>query len=49
MKIAIAGAGYVVSTFIDTSGLIDNFKYKLDTKLADGICEFVKWHRDFYS
>ena len=32
----------------DVSGLIDDFGYKPDTKLADGIGEFVKWYREFY-
>ena len=33
----------------DVSGLIDDFGYKPDTKLADGIGEFVKWYREFFS
>ena len=41
--------GDVVSTYADVSGLIDDFGYKPDTKLADGIGEFVKWYRDFYA
>ena len=40
--------GDVVSTYADVSGLIDDFDYKPDTKLADGIGEFVKWYREFY-
>jgi len=40
--------GDVVSTYADVSGLIDDFEYKPDTKLADGISEFVKWYRKFY-
>ncbi|MCF6309088.1 MAG: NAD-dependent epimerase [Sulfurimonas sp.] len=40
--------GDVVSTYADTSGLINDFGYKPDTKLADGIGEFVKWYREFY-
>ena len=35
--------GDVVSTYADVRGLIDDFGYKPDTKLADGIGEFVKW------
>jgi len=33
---------------VDVSGLIEDFDYKPDIKLADGICEFVKWYREFY-
>ncbi len=40
--------GDVVSTYADVSGLMKDFNYKPDTKLADGICEFVKWYKDFY-
>ncbi len=40
--------GDVVSTYADASGLIHDFNYKPDTKLADGIAEFVKWYREFY-
>jgi UDP-glucuronate 4-epimerase len=41
-------AGDVVSTYADTSDLINDFDYKPDTKLADGIAAFVKWYRGFY-
>jgi len=40
--------GDVVSTYADVSGLIDNFGYKPNTNLSDGIGEFVKWYRNFY-
>ena len=40
--------GDVVSTYADTSDLINDFDYKPDTNLADGIGEFVKWYREFY-
>ena len=40
--------GDVVSTYADVSGLINDFGYKPDTKLADGIGEFVKWYGEFY-
>ena len=40
--------GDVESTYADVSGLIEDFGYKPDTKLADGIGEFVKWYREFY-
>ena len=38
----------VQSTFVDLSGLMDNFNYKPETKLSDGIGKFVKWYREFY-
>ncbi|MBL0721651.1 MAG: NAD-dependent epimerase/dehydratase family protein, partial [Sulfurovum sp.] len=37
-----------VRTYADVSGLIDDFGYKPDTKLSDGIEQFVKWYREFY-
>jgi len=40
--------GDVVSTYADVSGLMDDFGYKPDTQLKDGIAEFVKWYREFY-
>ena len=40
--------GDVVSTYADVSGLMEDFDYKPDTKLTDGIGEFVKWYREFY-
>ncbi len=40
--------GDVVSTYADVSGLIDDFGYKPDTDLKDGIGEFVKWYKEFY-
>ena len=40
--------GDVVSTYADTSGLIEDFDYKPDTQLCDGIKEFVKWYKEFY-
>lgn len=41
--------GDVVSTYADCSDLIKEFDYKPTTKLNDGISEFVKWYREFYS
>lgn len=41
-------AGDVVSTYADTNDLIKDFDYKPDTKLADGIEQFVKWYKEFY-
>ncbi|MGP2657894.1 NAD-dependent epimerase [Malaciobacter sp. WC5094] len=41
-------AGDVVSTYADTNDLIKDFDYKPDTKLADGIEQFVIWYKEFY-
>ena len=40
--------GDVVSTYADVSGLINDFGYKPDTSLEDGIGKFVKWYKEFY-
>lgn len=40
--------GDVVSTYADTSDLMKDFGYKPDTKLSDGIEQFVKWYKGFY-
>jgi len=40
--------GDVVSTYADTGGLINDFDYKPDTDLSDGIAAFVKWYIEFY-
>jgi UDP-glucuronate 4-epimerase len=40
--------GDVVSTYADTNDLIKDFGYKPNTKLSDGINEFVKWYKKFY-
>jgi UDP-glucuronate 4-epimerase len=40
--------GDVVSTYADVSGLIDDFGYKPDMKLDEGIKAFVTWYRKFY-
>ena len=40
--------GDVVSTYADTSDLMNDFGYKPDTQLSKGIDEFVKWYREFY-
>jgi UDP-glucuronate 4-epimerase len=41
--------GDVVSTYADVSGLMNDFGYKPDKDLKDGIAEFVKWYREFYA
>ena len=40
--------GDVVSTYADTSDLINDFNYKPDTKLSSGIEQFVIWYKKFY-
>ena len=40
--------GDVVSTYADVSGLMNDFGYKPDTDLADGIGKFMKWYKEFY-
>ena len=40
--------GDVVSTYADVSGLMEDFDYKPDTKLVDGISAFVEWYKEFY-
>jgi UDP-glucuronate 4-epimerase len=40
--------GDVQSTYADVSGLIENFNYKPDTSLEEGIEKFVAWYRGFY-
>ena len=40
--------GDVQSTYADVSELIKNFNYKPNTKLENGIEEFVKWYKNFY-
>ena len=41
--------GDVYQTFADTSKLEHDFEYKPQTKVDDGIHEFVKWYKNFYS
>ncbi|PUE63742.1 NAD-dependent epimerase [Arcobacter caeni] len=40
--------GDVVSTYADTSDLINDFEYKPNTKLSSGIEQFLIWYREFY-
>ena len=39
--------GDVVSTYADTSDMMNDFDYRPDTKLDDGIKAFVTWYREF--
>ena len=40
--------GDVKSTFADTSELINDFGYKPNTNLSDGISEFIEWYKKIY-
>jgi UDP-glucuronate 4-epimerase len=41
-------AGDVVSTYADTSALMQDFDYQPSTSLDMGVVEFVKWYKTFY-
>ena len=41
--------GDVYQTFANTSKLEHDFEYKPQTKVDDGIYEFVKWYKNFYN
>ncbi|MCK5538358.1 MAG: NAD-dependent epimerase [Bacteroidales bacterium] len=41
--------GDVKSTFADTSELINDFGYKPNTNLSDGISEFIEWYKKIHS
>lgn len=41
--------GDVKTTFADVNELINNFDYKPTTTIQEGIGEFVKWYKHFYS
>jgi UDP-glucuronate 4-epimerase len=41
--------GDVYQTFASTSKLEHDFEYKPQTKVGDGIYEFVKWYKNFYN
>jgi len=40
--------GDVKSTYADVSGLIDDFSYKPDTSIQNGVDQFSKWYQEFY-
>ena len=42
-------AGDVEVTYSDTSDLERDYEFKPNTKLQNGLKEFVEWYRDFYS
>jgi len=41
-------AGDVPATFADIDALIEEVDYKPETKIEDGIANFVAWYRDYY-
>ena len=42
-------AGDVVSTYADVSSLMNEFGYKPNTDLDDGIQVFIQWYKEFYT
>ncbi|MBI5916953.1 MAG: NAD-dependent epimerase [Bacteroidetes bacterium] len=40
--------GDVEATYADVSGLVEDFDYKPDTSIQNGIDEFVKWYQGYY-
>jgi len=40
--------GDVPDTYADVESLIRDFNYKPDTKIVDGVKNFVNWYKDFY-
>ncbi len=36
------------STYADVSGLIDNFDYKPNTSIQEGVDKFAQWYKAFY-
>lgn len=41
--------GDVPDTYADVEALVQDVDYKPQTKVEDGIANFVKWYRDYYS
>lgn len=41
-------AGDVPATYADVSGLIEDFDYKPNTSVNDGVARFVEWYCEFY-
>ncbi|RTL12785.1 MAG: NAD-dependent epimerase [Neisseriaceae bacterium] len=41
-------AGDVYSTYADIEPLINDFSYRPDTSIIDGISAFIKWFREYY-
>jgi len=41
-------AGDVPETWADTTDLVENFDYKPNTSVKDGVKKFVDWYKEFY-
>ncbi|MBE3605897.1 NAD-dependent epimerase [Campylobacter sp. RM13119] len=41
-------AGDVPATFADVSDLVEDFNYKPNTSVNDGVARFVEWYSEFY-
>ena len=41
--------GDVPDTYADVEALVEDVDYKPETQVEDGIANFVKWYRDYYS
>ncbi len=41
-------AGDVPSTYADVSDLVEDFNYKPNTSVNDGVARFVQWYMDYY-
>lgn len=41
--------GDVIKTYADTSSLTNDFGYKPNTSIEEGIGKFVEWYRDYYN
>ena len=48
MKFMPMQQGDVYQTFADTSKLEQDYNYKPQTTLKDGIKKFVEWYKNFY-
>ena len=48
-KLVPMQAGDVPVTFADTSALEEDFGFKPNTPLREGLRQFAKWYKDFYS
>ena len=40
--------GDVPDTYADVSDLVNDFKYKPNTTVKDGVTSFVKWYKEYH-
>lgn len=40
--------GDVYQTYADVSGLMDDFRFRPDTSIQEGLHQFVKWYKEYY-